>query len=154
MKNRTRYVIVLLGFAGLVAALGVYGHGWRQGNSIGHLPALLGPLSEELELNTAQQEKLEHVVSTLKRQHESMRPQHKQRQQAILALLESPVLDQSRALGLVQDTSAHIAQQAPPVIAAFADFYNALTPSQQTSLRQRIAERMERGGRGYRHWHD
>lgn len=96
-----------------------------------------------LQLNDAQRVKLnalkEQVLMTRTELHET----HAKSRTQALALLEQPSFDRTQATSMLASHTQLMNDKAPPVINAFGDFYDSLTPQQQQTLRKELAERME-----------
>jgi periplasmic protein CpxP/Spy len=142
MKNRTRYIVAILGAVGIAVAVAGCGHGYRHHEPGDYAVRHIEKLGKELNLNEAQTAKLNAVTETLRKGRETMRAKHDEKQKEVLALLDQPKLDRQRALGLVQQTTRDINDHAPEMIAAMGDFYDSLTPPQQQKLREEMKERM------------
>jgi Spy/CpxP family protein refolding chaperone len=151
MKNRTRYIVVILSAVGIVVAVAACGHDYRHHEPGDYAAWHIEKLGKELNLNEAQTAKLNAVTETLRKGREIMRTKHDEKQKELLALLDQPKLDRQRALGLVQQTTRDINDHAPEMIAAMGDFYDSLTPPQQQKLREEVKERMTYGDRC--RWH-
>ena len=142
MKNRTRYIVAILGAVGIAVAVAGCGHGYRHHEPGDYAVRHIERLGKELNLNEAQTAKLNAVTETLRKGRDTMRAKHDEKQKEVLALLDQPKLDRQRALGLVQQTTRDINDHAPEMIAAMGDFYDSLTPTQQQKLREEVKERM------------
>ena len=151
MKNRTRYIVAILGAVGIAVAVAGCGHGYRHHEPGDYAVRHIERFGKELNLNEAQTAKLNAVTETLRKGRDTMRAKHDEKQKEVLALLDQPKLDRQRALGLVQQTTRDINDHAPEMIAAMGDFYDSLTPTQQQKLREEVKERMAYGGRC--RWH-
>jgi len=60
-----------------------------------------------------------------------------------LALLDQPSFDRAQALAMIASHTQLMNNTAQPVVNAFGDFYDSLTPQQQQTLRTELADRME-----------
>jgi Spy/CpxP family protein refolding chaperone len=105
-------------------------------------------VSRQLDLNEAQQAKLEEVKAKLLAAREAATRQHEADRQEVLALLAQPALDRARAETLVQTHTRAVEARAPEIIAALGEFYDSLTAEQQQKLREQVESRMN----GH-HWH-
>ncbi|MGV3570423.1 MAG: Spy/CpxP family protein refolding chaperone [Ramlibacter sp.] len=153
MKNWIRRT--LLGVAGASIVLGgltACGHarehrGWgasaeaqaRQRDKV------VERVTQRLELNEAQKEKLRALAATLQAQRAALQAQGDPRAQ-LRSLVAGEKFDRAQALALARTTAGAIEARSPAVVAALADFYDSLDPRQQAIVR----ERME-GRRGW--WH-
>ncbi len=142
MKTRTRYILAILSAMGIAVAVTACGHGYRHHEPGDYAVRHIEKLGKELNLNEAQTAKLDAVTGTLRKDRETMRAKHDEKQKEALALLDQPKLDRQRALALVQQTTRDINDHAPEMIAVMGDFYDSLTPPQQQKLREEVKERM------------
>lgn len=150
MKTRTRYFLTVVGAVAVAASVGACGHYARHHGPGDYAVRHIEKLGKELDLNDAQTAKLNAVTETLVKGRETMRSRHDTKHKELMALFDQPTLDQQRALGLVQQTTREIDNQAPEMIAAIGEFYDSLTPPQQQKLREEMKERMGRHDRC--HW--
>jgi len=145
MKIQTRYVVAILSAVGIAVTVAACGHHAPHHGPGDYAVRHIEKLGKELNLNEAQTAKLNAVTETLRKSRETMRSKHDETRKAALALLDQPKLDRQRALGLVQQATRDINDQAPEAIAAVGDLYDSLTPEQQQKLRAELKERMEYG---------
>jgi len=71
-------------------------------------------------------------------------------QETIGELLSQPTLDQTRVLTLIKERTQEVNDKVPPVVTAFADFYDSLTPEQQKKLHDEVIKRIEQHNRYWR----
>jgi Spy/CpxP family protein refolding chaperone len=143
MRKASKWIIASVGGIALISTLAVAGPGFRDRG-----PGMFGEwmierMTDNLELNEAQVEKLNGVKEAITDARDKMRENHKEKQNQILALLEQPTLDQEKAMALLTERGDAIKAEAPKVIGAIAGFYDSLTPQQQQTLRETIKEKME-----------
>ena len=103
-------------------------------------------VSDKLELDAAQKQKLTTLAEKLHAQRTALRGGGDPRAE-FRALFAGPKLDQERAKKLVDDKMAAIQAGSPEVIAAAADFFDSLNPAQQQKVRD-FMDRSRRWSRG------
>jgi Spy/CpxP family protein refolding chaperone len=143
MKTATKWIIASVGGIAVISTLAVAGPGFRDRG-----PGMFGEwmierMTRNLELNEAQVAKLNGVKDAIADARDKMRENRKEKQDAVLALLEQPTLDQEKAMALLTERGETLKGEAPKVIAAIAGFYDSLNPQQQQTLRESIKEKME-----------
>ena len=110
---------------------------------------VIGKATRELELDAAQQAKLNALADTVKAQRAALRggnPPQSPRD-AVSALIAGAQFDRAKAQALVEQKTGAVREGSPAVIAAFGDFYDALRPEQQ----QKVRDFLQRG-HGHRHF--
>ncbi len=123
-------------------------HGWFGGH---HGGQLFDRLSEQLDLTAEQETQLDAVMDKMRDLRRETRRQRRETREEMLALLDSPALDQNKALELVTGHVRIVEQRAPEVIAAIASFTDGLTPEQKRRVGAWFEQRMaSRGPRGTR----
>jgi len=139
----------LFGFAGAALLAGSIGgcaahrYGWN-GNSAEFRAKVVERVGSKLDLDASQKQKLSVLTEKLQAQREAVRGGGDPRAQ-FRALFASDKLDQTGAAKLIDDKTAAVRNGSAEVIAAAADFFDNLNPTQQAKVR----EFMDRG-RG--HW--
>ena len=139
----------LFGAAGLAlvaASAGgcAYRHSWH-GDSAEFRAKMVERVSDKLDLDAAQKQKLAVLADKMQAQREALRGGNDPRAQ-FRQLFAGDKLDQAGAARLVEEKTAAVKSGSPEVIAAAADFFDNLRPEQQ----QKVREFMDRRGRG--HW--
>jgi protein CpxP len=145
MKLPPKHAIVVAGILASVALTGCT-CGWRS-DPQKIAACIVDYVADDLELNSAQIAKLNILKNTVLKSRETMRTSREEQLSSALALLEKPTLDRGRALGLVQQSTHEFYEASPPVIAAFGDFYDSLTPVQQRKAHDIVKNRVERFNR-------
>lgn len=143
-----RIAIVLAGGAVITATLAACSH-HRYHDPEKRSEWLVEKVTDELELNDAQKNKLELVRKEILTARQEMRADHEQARNEILAMLEQPQLDRQKSLAMVEQKTLTINQQAPQVVNALGDFYDSLSAEQRNTLRDHVAEM---GERHHHHW--
>lgn len=108
-------------------------------------------ISRKLDLTAAQKPKLEALADALMAQRLALLgtaagAQGVDARGELRALIAGATFDRSKAQSLLQSKTAAVQAQGPGVIEAMADFFDSLTPAQQTQVRE-MTDR--RGGRGF-----
>ena len=141
----------LFGFAGAALVAGSlagcsgHRHGWGGGSEQDRAEfraRMVERVSSKLELDATQKQKLDVLAEKIQAQRQALRGGGDPRAE-FRALFAGAKLDQERAKKLVGDKTAAIQSGSPEVIAAAADFFDSLNPTQQ----QKVREFMERGRR-------
>ena len=104
-------------------------------------------VSSKLDLNADQKQRLGVLADKLQEQRTALVGKTTDPRAEIQALVASDKFDRTRAQTLVTEKTAAITGKSPEVITAMADFYDSLTPAQQTKVR----EAMQKGRHGW--WH-
>ncbi|MDQ7017257.1 MAG: Spy/CpxP family protein refolding chaperone [Gammaproteobacteria bacterium] len=102
---------------------------------------ILKRVTGKLDLNETQVSKLKAVQAQFIQQHK----ERHDRRDELLSLLDTPELDQTKALSFVQQRGEMMKQKAPQMIALMADFSNSLSHEQRGELKQMIKKFSGRG---------
>ncbi|WP_455220986.1 Spy/CpxP family protein refolding chaperone [Kaarinaea lacus] len=97
-------------------------------------------VTDELELNEAQKNKLELVHQEILKARKEMQADRQTMRTELLTILEQPHLDRQRVLRIVEEKTTAINQHAPQVVNALGDFYDSLSDEQRQEIREHIAE--------------
>lgn len=127
--------------AGSLAGCAGHRHGWG-GDSAEFRAKMVERVGSKLELDASQKEKLNVLTEKLQAQREALRGGGDPRAE-FRSLFAGAKLDQERARKLIDAKMAAVQSMSPEVIAAAADFFDNLNPTQQ----QKVREFMERGRR-------
>ncbi len=160
MKNSTKIAIsgivgaALLGGAALAhnrgggpMGPGHFGGGHHVGYFGGHHGGhFIERLRDQLNLTAEQEAQLDTALGKMREVRRATRRQRRETRTDMLALLESPALDQEKALELVASNVRTMEQRAPEVIAAIATFTDSLTPEQKRQVSDLFAQRMAAHG--------
>lgn len=96
-------------------------------------------VSGKLELNEAQRQKLNVLADEILAQRKALRQDEQPRAQ-LQALIQGSSFDRQRAQSLLSQKTEAVQSHGPKVIAALADFYDSLNPTQQQQVRDRLAQ--------------
>ena len=148
-----RTLIALLGFTVLAGALAAYGHRSHH-DRLGQVTAedvaqwrgkVLERAGEELELDAAQRQRLGVLFDKLDAQRSALMGGSADPRAAMQQLIAGERFDRAMASALVQEKIGAVSDKSPEVIAAAADFYDALDATQQAKVREFMARRHGRG---------
>ncbi len=163
MKRSTKIIfgsIVGIGLVGAVTAkqFGAcengpgfgHGHGHFSMSHDGRADWMKKRITRVLDLDAAQQVELDKLKTSVFDGMQAMRAE-KPDVSEIQALLNNE-FDQTKAMQLLEQRGSTIKENAPAIIAAFADFYNQLDAVQQAKVSEMVEHRMGQRdhGRGHR----
>ena len=133
---------------GSIAGCAGQRHGWN-GDSAEFRAKVVERVGSKLELDAEQKQKLAVLAEKLQAQRTAMRGAGGAggARSQFTSLFAGPRLDQAGAARLVDEKTAAVRSGSPEIIAAAADFFDNLNPSQQAKVR----EFMDRGGRRWGH---
>ena len=98
-------------------------------------------VADNLELNADQKAKLGVLADKLQAQRAALQGKAANPRAEVEALVAGDKFDRARAQALVSEKTAAITTGSPEVIAAAGDFYDSLTPAQQTKVREFMQSR-------------
>lgn len=149
-----RTLIGAFGATILVGGLAACGHhrhhgGWQmsEADEAKIRERVISKATRELELDAAQQAKLNALADTVKAQRTALRGSGQSPRDAVSGLIAGAQFDRAKAQALVEQKTGAVREGSPAVIAAFGDFYDALRPQQQ----QKVRDFLQRG-HGHRHF--
>lgn len=131
----------VIALAGGLAACGPWSH---RGDPEDMAQYVVEKATKLLTLNDTQVVKLNALKEQALTARTALHDAHEKTRTQALALLDQPTFDRSQALAMVASHTQLMNNSAQPVVNAFGDFYDSLTPEQQKTLRTEIAERMEK----------
>ncbi len=149
MKKSTKIVIataMILGISGGVFAFGNHGH-WGMSPE-DKAEFVTERVTKKLELRESQQQNLQVLVGDVLVIMKEIRAERDNHKAKIEQMLAEPVLDQGKALQLIESKTRQINDKAPEVIASLALFLDSLDSSQKSQLQSIIAKGMH-----HRHGH-
>lgn len=109
---------------------------------------LVEKLTDKLELNTLQQQKLSAVKDVFLSLGTHLHSERAQWRAQALTIVATESLDQTALNQLISERIAAVEQATPQVVAALGEFYDSLMPNQQATIRTHIQE-----GPGRHCWH-
>ena len=140
---------IVLGGLTACGSRGDHARGWSDERVTEMRGKAIARISDKLELNEAQKQKLGVLADELIAQRKAWRAQGGEPRAEIRALIAGEKFDRSAAQGLLERKTQQVQGAGPKVIAAFGDFYDSLTPAQQQQVRERLDKRGHGGwGRG------
>lgn len=142
MKRSSKIIIAILATIGISSA--VYAKGECAGNFEKRGEHMFNKVSKKLDLNETQQVNLTALQDKVKTKMQALHQNKTQRKETLLALLGDE-FDQTQAMSLLKARSSKMNDNAPEMVAAFANFYDSLDATQQEKVRQFMSKR---GGRG------
>jgi len=151
MKRLIKLAVVAVVGIGTLGVMAGCAHSFMHKNPQERAEWVVKNLSEDLKLNEAQVGKLNALKDELLAIRSDYQKKHSETQKTIGELLSQPTLDQTRVLALIKERTQQVNDNAPQVVAAFASFYDSLTPEQQRMLHDKVTERIEHY---HRYWHD
>jgi protein CpxP len=100
-----------------------------------HQAHMLEHISKSLDLDAAQQVKLQALTSQLHAQHDKLMNSGTDPHARMKALVAGPAFDRAGAQALVDEKLAAMKAGSPALIAAAGDFFDSLRPEQQQKVR-------------------
>ena len=107
---------------------------------------MIEKVGKKLELNDAQKQLLGVLGDKLQEQRKALMAGTDPRTD-MLDLVNGAKFNRSRAQAMVEEKTTALRSKSPEVIAAAADFYDALNPAQQ----QQVRDLLQRRGGWFRH---
>jgi protein CpxP len=111
----------------------------------GHQARMLAHISKSLDLDAAQQAKLQSLTAQLHAQHDKLMSGTDPRER-MKALIAGSTFDRAAAQALVEEKIATLRANSPELIAAAGDFYDSLRADQQQKVRDFMAQHHSRMG--------
>ncbi len=143
-----RTLFGLFGASILVGGLTACGH--RPHGFGGHMSAeestqfrgkMVNRMAEKLDLNADQKQRLAVLGDKLHEQRLALVGQSQDPRAEVKALVAGDKFDKARAQALITEKTAALQSKSPEVIAALADFYDSLNPTQQQKVREFMEHR-------------
>ena len=105
-------------------------------------------VTRDLELDAQQKQRFDQLTLKLQEQRKALIGTTTDPRAEFQALIAGPQFDRSRANSLVQGKTQALQSGSPEVVAALADFYDSLNPTQQQKVRDFLGRRHGHWGRG------
>ena len=140
-------VLVVVGAGGAAYAFGKHGH-WHM-TPAEKVEFVTDRVSKHLELDAAQRQNFTQLAELVAQIAVDARASKAQQMAEIEQMLSAPVLDQARALAMVQEKTGLVNEKAPEVIASLAVFLDSLQPEQKQEMQEFIEHHREH--RSHRH---
>jgi Spy/CpxP family protein refolding chaperone len=151
-RNFKRTLLGLFGAAVLVGGLSACNHrGHDYGSSMSaeqyaqKRDKMVDRAAGKLDLNEDQKKRLSVLGDKLYEQRTALIGQTKDPRAELKALVAGDKLDAAKAQALITEKTTAVQTKSPEVIAALADFYNSLNPTQQ----QKVRDYMDGKGRWF-----
>lgn len=143
MKKVTKIVIGTVASLGLLIGAGAYaGKNFMKGMKGDFM---IYKLEKELDLSTAQVDRLKDIQSYAKAKHELH--DHKAGKAQMMAMLKSPTLDQAQVMSMIDEKMQTMRDSAPEMIGKIAEFSDSLSDTQRAEMMEMIEQfssRMDR----------
>ncbi len=105
-------------------------------------------VSSELELSDVQRQQLVVLSDRVRDQRKALVGSTSDPRAELQSLVSGAQFDRARALTIVEEKTNAIRGKSPEVIAAIADFFDSLNPTQQQKLRDHLQKRNRWFGHG------
>lgn len=102
---------------------------------------LVARVSSKLDLDQAQKHKLDILADKLDAQRTAFVGKTQDRRAEMQTIVAGSTFDRAHAQAMVDETTRALQTNSPDVIAALADFYDSLNPSQQQKVREMMQHR-------------
>ena len=140
MKSWIKRTLVTMGAVlvegGLSAcAGGRHGGHMSEGDSAARQAKMVDYAGKKLDLNDAQKQRLNVLGDKLREQRASLMGAGKDPRADLQALVAGDKMDRSKAQALVDEKTGAVKAKSPELIAAAADFFDSLNPTQQQQIR-------------------
>ena len=117
------------------------GGGWSEERISEMRGKALERVSEKLELNEVQKQKLAVLADEMLAQRKALKAGMEHPRAEMKNLIAGEKFDRTRAQTLLNEKTAAVQAGGPRVIASMADFYDSLTPAQQAEVREKLEKR-------------
>lgn len=134
-------IVLTIGIAGGAAAFGKH----KFGDPEKRAAHVVNYISEELSLDSAQQQALNVLKDEMMATRTLMRDQMTPLRQEVETLISEDRFDQDRALELITSKTAIMNKAAPTMVAAFGNFLDSLNAEQKTEVLEFVEHRREHG---------
>jgi hypothetical protein len=150
MKKSTKIIAVCVLTLGVTSGVFAFGahSGWKMSPEK-KAEYMTDMITENLELNTFQQENLTALSVTVLHMMNEVRSSRDDHMALVQQILSEPTMDQAAALQMIQQKTQTINDNAPQLIASIAGFLDSLDNEQKQELREHMAERMSRHHKGH-----
>jgi Spy/CpxP family protein refolding chaperone len=113
-----------------------YGAGMSAEDQAQMRGKILERVASKLDLNAEQKQRLGVLADKLQEQRAALMGKTTNPRAELQALVAGDKFDRTRAQTLVTEKTAALNSKSPEVITAMADFFDGLTPAQQTKVRE------------------
>ena len=140
-----KIILITLALVGILTAAGVAFAKYNGHCAGSFLDRVATRVSRKLDLDAEQQQRLQDLMATLSGLRDGAAERRMRLGPEIDGLLAVPTLDRDRVAELIAERHETMTERKETVIAAFADFSDALQPEQRTRLAEIISSRLEHG---------
>lgn len=148
MKRSTKVITAVVLTFGIAGGAVAYGKA-KWGDPEMRAKHVVSYISEELELDAAQSDKLaalkDQVLTTGKQMRSEMKPVRGD----LSSLIAAETFDQAKALEMINSKTARINENAPDVIAAMGEFLDSLNADQKAEVLEFMEHK--RGRHSWKH---
>jgi len=137
MKRITKISIIAAGALVVVSSFTACSHFRSPEN---RAQWMVERVTDKLELTESQQVKLKALKDEMMSSRKNMKQKFGESKSQFRVLFDASTLDQKRAVSLVSSHTQFVNEQAPVLVAAFANFYDSLDLEQQTEIREFVGE--------------
>ena len=145
MNKATKIIIGTVAAISIIGATGAYAGKKFMGGMKGDY--VIYKLDKELDLSDTQVDRLKDIQTYVKSHHNDKQQHHNDHKAKLVALINSPNLDQAQVLAMLDEKLQMIRDEAPTAISKIADFSDTLTETQRAEL----LEMIESHAHGKRH---
>ncbi len=142
MRNRPLTIVGLIGIA-FIALGSLSACGFWHKTPEERAQWITAEVSDELELNHEQRQKLEQLVAMVMQSRSEFYKDRQQNRAAVLEMVQAESFDQQRALKMIQEKTHFIEQKAPEIIRAYAALHESLNKEQRQQIHERLMEMFE-----------
>ena len=135
MKKSTKIIIAAITALSLSGGVFAYGkhNAWKM-NPEDKAEFVVEMATKKLDLDESQRQNLEQLAGDMLGLMQEMRASREIQMQEVQQLLAEPILDQSKALQMIQQKTQAINDRAPAVVASLALFLDSLNNEQKAEL--------------------
>lgn len=155
MNKSTKILIaagLILGISGSVFAFGKHGH-WGMSPE-DKAEFVTERVTKKLDLNETQRQNLQTLVGDVMVFIQEMRSERETHKIQIQEMIIEPVLDQGRALQMIETKTQQVSEKVPVMIASLASFLDSLDGEQKAQLKDFVAKGMHQGRGHKEHSHE
>jgi hypothetical protein len=145
--TKKKMVVALMGTLFIILSLGmIAAKSWRDMSPEEMVGYIKDKVSDRLDLDDAQVEKLDALIEEIVATHGTLHKDHESDRELALTELGSDEIDQALLLDLYQTRRDAFDERLPKILAKFADFHNALNDEQKAQIIEHMTE-------SHDHWH-
>jgi len=153
MKKATKIIIGTIATISIIVGTGAYAGKKFMGGMNGDY--VIYKLDKKLDLSDTQVDRLKDIQNYVKSHHKNKQQHRNDHKAKLVALINSPNLDQAQVLAMLDEKLQMIRNEAPTAISKIADFSDTLTETQRAELLEMIEshdhEKRHGGWKGKHH---